>query len=392
MGRAARNHGGTGGHGCVPLPGERPDFNRHVMSDTVLLSLVPNHKKKKQVEAKQQQHQLGLHEGFPENMPITVFVENQSYKQQLPRSEPTLQSLDPKEVGFQLSVTSVSKPETSLKQPLTSMKQSVTKLKQSVTLPKQQETSVKHPVASVPQPVSSPKLPVHADQPQQQQQTLASDYLPLNLVQVAVISAQLPDTKAQNPVTSVKQPVTSIKQAVSSVCHQVATTKSKVQERQQTMTSGHLSFNSIKPSVISGQLPVTLLNDSLSSVKQLVTQVPQPVTAVSNPGTSDKQPKSSVMQSVTSVKQPLTLFPNQVTSSESSDQELQQQTLPSDQPRFNSFQLPGKTVEHQVTSVKQKLSTVKQPVISVKQPVSSVWPQKTKNRVTSSRTAADIDL
>ena len=126
MGRAARNHGGTGGHGCVPLPGERPDFNRHVMSDTVLLSLVPNHKKKKQVEAKKQQHQLGLHEGF---------VEKQTCKQQLPRSEPTLQSLDPKEVGFQLSVTSVRQPETSMKQPLTSMRQ-------SVNLPKQQDTSL----------------------------------------------------------------------------------------------------------------------------------------------------------------------------------------------------------------------------------------------------------
>ena len=36
MGRAARNHGGTGGHGCVPLPGERPNFNRHIISDKTL--------------------------------------------------------------------------------------------------------------------------------------------------------------------------------------------------------------------------------------------------------------------------------------------------------------------------------------------------------------------
>ena len=33
MGRPARNHGGTGGHGCHPLPGERPNFNHHVISD-----------------------------------------------------------------------------------------------------------------------------------------------------------------------------------------------------------------------------------------------------------------------------------------------------------------------------------------------------------------------
>ena len=42
MGRPARNHGGTGGHGCHPLPGERPDFNRHVVSDKTLQKMVKN--------------------------------------------------------------------------------------------------------------------------------------------------------------------------------------------------------------------------------------------------------------------------------------------------------------------------------------------------------------
>ena len=46
MGRA-RNHGGTGGHGCLPLPGERPNFNRHVMSDKDLLYLVTNKNRNK---------------------------------------------------------------------------------------------------------------------------------------------------------------------------------------------------------------------------------------------------------------------------------------------------------------------------------------------------------
>ena len=49
MGRAARNHGGTGGHGCAPLPGERPNFNRHVMSDKSLLGLVSNDDRRKLV-------------------------------------------------------------------------------------------------------------------------------------------------------------------------------------------------------------------------------------------------------------------------------------------------------------------------------------------------------
>ena len=47
MGRAARNHGGTGGHGCLPMPGERPNFNRHVMSDQDLQYLVTNKDRRK---------------------------------------------------------------------------------------------------------------------------------------------------------------------------------------------------------------------------------------------------------------------------------------------------------------------------------------------------------
>ena len=42
MGRPARNHGGTGGRGCLPFPGERPNFNNHVMSDKTLQNLVKN--------------------------------------------------------------------------------------------------------------------------------------------------------------------------------------------------------------------------------------------------------------------------------------------------------------------------------------------------------------
>ena len=48
MGRPARNHGGTGGHGCVPLPGERPNFNYHTLDDTTLQKLVQNRNKKLQ--------------------------------------------------------------------------------------------------------------------------------------------------------------------------------------------------------------------------------------------------------------------------------------------------------------------------------------------------------
>ena len=42
MGRPARNHGGTGGHGCHPLPGERPNFHHHIVSDKTLQKMVKN--------------------------------------------------------------------------------------------------------------------------------------------------------------------------------------------------------------------------------------------------------------------------------------------------------------------------------------------------------------
>ena len=45
MGGAARNHGGTRGHGCSPLPGERPNFNHHTLSDSKLLVIMKSSKK-----------------------------------------------------------------------------------------------------------------------------------------------------------------------------------------------------------------------------------------------------------------------------------------------------------------------------------------------------------
>ena len=44
MGGAARNHGGTRGHGCPPLPGDRPNVNRHTLNDSTIFSMVKNKK------------------------------------------------------------------------------------------------------------------------------------------------------------------------------------------------------------------------------------------------------------------------------------------------------------------------------------------------------------
>ena len=45
MGGAARNHGGTRGHGCSLVQGERPNINFHVLSDNILSKIVKSSKK-----------------------------------------------------------------------------------------------------------------------------------------------------------------------------------------------------------------------------------------------------------------------------------------------------------------------------------------------------------
>ena len=46
MGGAARSHGGTRGHGYIPLQGERPNFNFHTLSDNTLSKIVKSNKVK----------------------------------------------------------------------------------------------------------------------------------------------------------------------------------------------------------------------------------------------------------------------------------------------------------------------------------------------------------
>ena len=134
MGRAARNNGGTGGHGCVPLPGERPNYNRHVMTDKALHSLVSNNDMKKLLGTKEKQPYLGQQKGSAAQPP------NNS--------------------GLNLSLSSAKLPLTSAQQPVTTAKQKVTSAKQPVSSAKQHLPSVKQSVSSAKQPVSSAKQPV----------------------------------------------------------------------------------------------------------------------------------------------------------------------------------------------------------------------------------------
>ena len=176
MGKA-RNHGGTGGHGVSPMIGERPNYNRHVMGDKVLLGLVSNNERSKL------SHQKGSLKlsmtGVAESLP-------NAYKAKR-LNEDRLQQAPP--------LRSPSQQYTSVVQPVASANQPV--------------ASVKQPVAPVKQPVASVKLPGASIK-----QTVASVKQPVASVKQHVALVKHPGASFKLPVASVKQPVASVKQQV----------------------------------------------------------------------------------------------------------------------------------------------------------------------------------
>ena len=58
MGGGARNHGGTRGHGCLPLPGERANYNLHTLSDKKLFKIINCSEKVKEKEPSNQKLML----------------------------------------------------------------------------------------------------------------------------------------------------------------------------------------------------------------------------------------------------------------------------------------------------------------------------------------------
>ena len=164
MGRAARNHGGTGGHGCVPLPGERPNYNRHVMTDKTLLSLLSNNERKKLLGTGERQ---------------TDQCQQKSSDAQLPKDD-----------GLKNPLTSAKKPGNSAKQPLTSVKQHMAFAKQSVSSANQPVTSAKQPVTSADQQMTSAIKPV------------SSAMQPVTSAKHQVPSAKHPMKWAKQPLTS----------------------------------------------------------------------------------------------------------------------------------------------------------------------------------------------
>ena len=169
MGRAARNHGGTGGHGCFPLPGERPNFNHHIITDKALLSLVQGSNRIKQ-----------------NTNGVEIKPKGQGFKKEV---QVSVNSLKPKLTSVELRETSDQLPSDSAQLPATPIQTTL--------------TPVNLPVAQV--PLASTQLSMTSCQ-----QLMPSGQLPVTSAKPLVDSVELPMTSIQPPVTSVKMSVTSV--------------------------------------------------------------------------------------------------------------------------------------------------------------------------------------
>ena len=274
MGRAARNHGGTGGHGRLPLPGERPDYHKHVMSDSILLKLVAYDKKKKQVE--------------------------------------------PKDVGFQLALASAKQPESTTKLLETSSKQPLN-LKKSVTSTKLPVTSTKLPVTSTKQSLTSTNEKKKQVDPKDIGFAFASAKQPESSPKQLDTSCKQPLNSTKKSVTSTKQLVTSLKQSVSSPKEEVTSTKQLVTSSKQSLTSlnevqkkSKVETNDIGFAFVSAKQPEnsakqieTSCKQPLNSTKKSVTPTKLSVTSIDQLVSSPKEADTSTKQTLTSPKQSL---------------------------------------------------------------------------------------
>ena len=232
MGRAARNHGGTGGHGCVPLPGEHPNYNRHVMTDEALMSLVSINDMKKLPVPREKQTHLGQQKGSDAQLSRDELLNHPLTSTKQPGTSAKQQVTLAKQqcTFFKKSVFSSKQPVTSAKQLVTSTKQQVTSANQSVLLDQQPVISAKHQVPSAKKPMtlakqtlSSAHMPVCPEQ-----QPVTSAKRQMTFVKQTVSSAKHPLSKAQEPMVSTKQPLTSAEQSLTTANQPLTSLEGKI--------------------------------------------------------------------------------------------------------------------------------------------------------------------
>ena len=350
MGRAARNHGGTGGHGYVPLPGERPNYNQHVMTDKALLSLVSINVMKKLQKPREKETHMGQQKGYDAKLSKNDLLNHPlssakpSAKQPMTWTKQALTSANLPVSAEQQPVTSAKHPLTSAQQPVTSTKERVTSAKQSLTTANQpvistdkpvtladlQETSVKQPVTSLMQKVTleqtlkSEKIqvpifkmpPVQLSSSKEEQlSSTNNDYQCSNLFVKTPLMNRVSPLPFKSATGQVQQPQQLMKQFQQQEEHQPELTSIKkfCTSAQQTMTADKLPLVFVQESVTpgrqsSGQQPNPSFEQPWSSkqeasVQQLLTSVHQTGTPVKG-----QQPLSSYEQQITSVNHPAQQF------------------------------------------------------------------------------------
>ena len=374
MGKAARNHGGTGGHGCLPLPGERPNFNRHVMSDKDLQNLVTNKARSKLANLEGQHADLlkissGKLLGNPVKLPGNgVKVSGTPIIKVLgtPVKPPGTSAIVPG-ISVKLPRAQVKLSRTPAKLEGIQDKPSVKLLGTPCNL---SETKVKQPGTEVP----LSKAPLISKDCTQVNQSGA----PVGVTEVSVIlpsiQSKVPGTpiqmsgnKANLAETPVKLPETSAKHVP--VEQQVIFPEPIVQTQLlQTLTTEHISSNSVKPPGTQVKLPMTAveLPDVLvklpiippemseTQVKQSGIQYKLPGTlinldetpAVNLIGTTDNIPRSSVILEGTQAMMLKAQVKQQVTLTEQIVQTEQEQkeTLTSNHQPSNLSDQPDDSV------------------------------------------------
>ena len=153
MGRAARNHRGTGGHGYFPSHGERPNYNQHIISDQALLDLVTTKIGEMQVGSGDKQ----------KTSSVQLYKQKMSSVQLIrPRKD-----LSEKQNDDRFPVTSGRQPGIQFKDQVISPEQEQqTLISDQLLVTKSQSSSAKQHVTSVIQPVTSVLQPeISAKQP-----------------------------------------------------------------------------------------------------------------------------------------------------------------------------------------------------------------------------------
>ena len=145
MGKA-RNHGGTGGHGYFPLPGERPNYNHHVVADKELLNLVTNKDGNKVAGTSERKPMATGNQLKEQRLSVKQSVTSDKKKSAKKLVTPVNQPVAPlmqMDTPVKHHVTSSFHQVNPVKHLLTPAKEQTTHLNQKVTSVNQQETPYK---------------------------------------------------------------------------------------------------------------------------------------------------------------------------------------------------------------------------------------------------------